>query len=627
MAGPMVPPLFAAPTAGAGAQRYTSGGEKMNGDRLQSMIDRVKAGRLSRRGFIRRMAVLGLSAPMANQLLAVGGVAMAAPAAFHYKPTKRGGGGTLKLLWWEAPTLLNPHFATGTKDQDASRLFYEPLAAWDPEGNMKLVLAAEVPSVQNGGIAEDGKSVIWKLKRGVKWQDGQPFTADDVVFNWEYAKDPQTAAVTAGYYNTITVEKIDDYTVKILFANPTPFWGSAFVGATGLLIPKHLFAPYIGAKSRQAPWNLKPVGTGPYKFKSFTPGDVVQGVINMDYHEPNRPYFDAVEMKGGGGATSAARAVMETGEYDYAWNLQVAWNLLKKIEAGGKGHLQYDEGSGIEHIQINFTDPNKVVDGERSSIKTKNPTLSDPVVRKALSLLIDRGGVEKYIYGGTGLTTSNFINGPPRFVSKKTSWEYNIRKAVDLLEKDGWKPGPDGIRQKDGKKLSWLFQTSINQPRQETQEIIKQSCHKAGIELRLKAVLASVYFSSDVGNNDTYPKFYADLQEYETLPTQPDPGVWMQQFLSTQVASKANRWAGRNITRWQSPEYDKIYAETTTELDPVKRAAMFIKLNDLVVDNVVVIPLIFRKGVSGVINGLQLRLSGWDTDTWDLPDWFKETKT
>jgi peptide/nickel transport system substrate-binding protein len=598
----------------------------MDAKRLQRMIDRVKCGQLSRRGFIQRMAAVGLTAPLANQLLAVSGIAMPAPPPIDYTPTKRGGGGTLKLLWWEGPTLLNPHFANGIKDQNGSRLFYEPLAAWTPEGTLKKVLAAEIPSVENGGLAKDGTSVTWKLKQGVKWHDGKPFTADDVVFNWQYAKDPKTAAVTAGSYNDITVEKIDDYTVKVLFTKPTPFWADAFVAANGCIIPKHLFAPYTGANSRNAPWNLKPVGTGPYKFKNFTPGALVQGTINTDYHQPNRPYFDAVDMKGGGDATSAARAVMQTGEYDYAWNLQVSWDLLKKIVAGGKGKLAFAEGSGIEHIQVNFTDPNTVVDGERSSIKTKNPTLSDPVVRKALSLLIDRKSVQKYIYGETGETTANFLNGPPQYVSKDTSWEFNVKKATDLLDQNGWKPGPDGIREKDGKKLSWLLQTSINQPRQETQEIIKQTCKKAGIDIRLKAVLASVFFSSDAGNDETYPKFYADLQMYETLPPSPDPGFWMQQFLSTEIASKANKWQGRNITRWQNAEYDKIFAESTTETDATKRAAMFMKLNTLVIDNVVVIPLIFRKRVGAGVNALKLQLSGWDDDVWNLPDWFKETK-
>ena len=139
---------------------------------LKRMIDGVKDGRMDRRAFIARMIGLGLTAPMATQLLAIGGVAMAQSPS-PYKPTKRGGGGALKLLWWQGPTLLNPHFATGTKDQDASRIFYEPLASWDADGNLSLVLAAEVPSIQNGGLSADARSVTWKLKPGVKWHDGQ----------------------------------------------------------------------------------------------------------------------------------------------------------------------------------------------------------------------------------------------------------------------------------------------------------------------------------------------------------------------------------------------------------------------------------------------------------------------
>ena len=596
----------------------------MHEDHLRRTIERVKEGRLSRRAFIQRMAVLGLTAPLANQLLAIGGVAMAEPVS-SYKPTKAGGGGTLKLLWWQGPTLLNPHFATGTKDQDGSGLFYEPLARWDSEGNLRPMLAAEIPSQDNGGLAEDGKSVTWKLKQNVKWHDGEPFTADDAVFNWQYASDPATAAVTAGSYNYIKVEKVDQFTVKILFDKPTPFWADAFVGQYGMIIPKHLFEPYVGAKSRQAPNNLKPVGTGPYLFKSFNPGDLVQGTINPNYHMPNQPYFDAVEMKGGGDASSAARAVLQTGEYDFAWNLQVEDDLLKKLEAGGKGHAGFTEGGNIEHIQCNFTDPNKEVDGERSSIKTEHPTLSDPAVRQALALLVDRGAVQKYIYGRTGNATANWLNGPPRFVSKNTSWEFNIQKAIDLLEKAGWKPGSDGIREKDGKRLEWLFQTSINQPRQQTQQIIKQACQKAGIKLNLKAVVSSVFFSSDVGNDDTYPKFYADLQMYTTGPPQPDPAFFMQAYLSSQVSSKANKWQGRNTTRWRNADYDRIYAESTTELDPVKRAALFIQQNDLVVNNIVVIPVNFRKSVSARVNGLQVVLSGWDNDTRGLAEWYKES--
>ena len=395
---------------------------------LRGLIDRVRNGRVSRRAFVRRMMAVGIAAPFATQLLAQSGVAMAQTVS-AYKPTKRGGGGALKVLWWQAVTLLNPHFATGTKDQDGSRIFYEPLAAWDPDGNLKAVLAIEVPSRENGGLAADGKSVTWKLKQGVTWHDGKPFTADDVVFNWEYAANPATSAVTSGSYKDILVEKIDAHTVRVLFKTPQPFWADAFVGATGQIIPKHLFEDFTGAKSRDAPTNLKPIGTGPYKFKDFRPGDTVSGEINMNYHQPNRPYFDSIEMKGGGDAVSAARAVLQTGEYDFAWNLQVEDEVLIRLEKGGKGHVQITEGAGIEHIQLNNTDPWTEVDGERSSIKTQHPILGDPAVRQALALLVDRDSVQQHIYGRTGIATASYVNNPARFRSTNIAKEYSIDRA------------------------------------------------------------------------------------------------------------------------------------------------------------------------------------------------------
>src|SRR5262244_469049 len=231
---------------------------------LRGLIALVKAGKMSRRGFVQKMIQLGLTAPLANAMLAHAGVALA-QTKFEYKPTKRGGGGALKVLWWQGSTLLNPHFAVGTKDQDGSRVFYEPLAAFDPEGNLFPILAQEIPTLDNGGVARDGKSVTWKLKGGVSWHDGKPFTADDLVFNWEYAADPATAAITITTYRDIErVEKLDSHTVKLVFKSPTPFWFDAFCGARGMIVPKHLFQAFKGDKSREAPTNLKPVGTGPY---------------------------------------------------------------------------------------------------------------------------------------------------------------------------------------------------------------------------------------------------------------------------------------------------------------------------------------------------------------------------
>ena len=598
----------------------------MTEQELRKLIASVKAGRVSRRAFVRKMVGFGLTAPLATQLLAHAGLAQTAPQS-DYKPTKAGGGGALKTLFWQAATLLNPHFAVGTKDAEGCRIFYEPLAAWDPEGNLVPVLAAEIPDIENGGIAADGMSVTWKLKTRVEWHDGRPFTADDVVFTGEYAADPATAATTIGSYQDAKVEKIDQLTVRVRFDKPTPFWADPFVSARGMIIPKHLFEPYKGANSREAPANLKPVGTGPYRFVDFKPGDLIKGERNPSYHFANRPYFDTIEMKGGGDAVSAARAVIQTGEYDYAWNMQVEDEILVRLESGGsaKGRVDIVPGGWIEHIKINSADPWTEVDGERSSARTKHPLFSDPIVRQTLALLVDRASVQAHIYGRTGTATGNFINAPGRFVSKNTKWEFNIEKANQLLEEAGWKRGSDGIRAKDGKKLKLVFQTSINAPRQKTQAIVKQACQKAGIDMELKSVTPSVYFSSDVANPDTASKFYSDVQMYTNTMTQPDPDALMRQFVSWEIASKENKWQGRNIVRWRNAEYDEAFRAAERELDPVKRAALFITMNDMVVDDWVVIPIVNRGVVTALSHNLRATLSAWDNDFWNLKDWYRET--
>ena len=592
---------------------------------LRRLIALVKAGRMSRRAFLCKMVSLGLTAPFASHMLAGAGLAQTTPQT-DYKPAKAGGGGALKTLFWQAPTMLNPHFTVGAKDSEGCRIFYEPLAAWDPDGHLMPVLAAEIPDLENGGVATDGLSVTWKLKEGVQWHDGRSFTADDVVFNWEYAADPATATVSIGTYKDLTVEKVDPFTVRIRFAKATPFWADAFVG-TGMIIPKHVFEPYKGANSRDAPANLKPVGTGPYKFVEFAPGDRIKGERNPSYHVANRPYFDTIEVKGGGDAVSAARAVLQTGEYDFAWNMQVEDEILARLESRGsaKGRVELVESANIEHIELNSADPWTEVDGERSSAKTQHPLFSDPAVRQALRVLVDRAAVEAHIYGRTGTATGNFLNAPERFVSKNTKWEFNIDKANRLLEAAGWKRGSDSIRAKDGKRLKLVFQTSINAPRQKTQEIVKQACQKAGIDMELRSVTASVYFSSDVANPDTTRKFYADLQMFAVLMRQPDPGLFMRQFVSWEVASKENKWQGRNATRWRNDAYDEAYRAAESELDPVKRAALLIKMNDMVVDDVAVIPVVNRRWVAAMSNKLKAALSGWDNDFWNLKDWYRET--
>jgi peptide/nickel transport system substrate-binding protein len=588
---------------------------------LRERVREVVRGRRGRRRFIQELVALGLTAPLAAQLLPP-----ARPAAAQ-APARRGGGGALRLLYWQAPTSLNPHLATGVKDVHAARLFYEPLAAFDPEGNLVPQLAAEIPTRDNGGLGRDGTWVRWRLKRGVTWHDGRPFTADDVVFNWEYAGDPATAATTiSGYRDLERVEKLDDLTVRVVFKQPTPYWAGPYCGGGGLIIPRHLFEPYRGATSREAPANLRPVGTGPYRHGDFRPGDALRAELNAGYHVAGRPAFDQVELKGGGDAASAARAVLQTGEYDFAWNMQVEDDVLKRLEAGGKGRIVFTPSSSTEFIELNFADPWREVDGERASARSSHPFLSSAEVRQALALLVDRETIQSEIYGRQGQTTPNFLVAPSRFRSPNTRWEFNPERATQLLEGAGWRRGADGVRARDGRRLALVFQTSINAPRQKTQAIVKQACARAGIAVELKSVVAATYFSSDEANPDTVRHFYADLQMYQLLMGRPDPQLYMERFTSWQIAAKENKWTLGNTGRWRNEEYDRLWRASEGEMDPVKRAALFIRMNDLVMREGVVIPLVWRNEATAVSSRLRgVNVSPWDGNLWNLALWQRAT--
>ncbi len=635
-------------------------------DDVRTLTAALLSGQTSRRGFIQRAVALGLSsaaigaalaacgsetattapatsapasaAPASTAPTAVAGGAAtrtaAAPAASAGAsnapsasaagsggPTKRGGGGTLKLLQWQAPTILNPQLSQGTKDDLACSPVYEPLLSFNIDGNAVPILAAEVPSRDNGGVAADGKSATIKLKSGLKWSDGQACTADDVVFTWQYVTDKATAAIGISSYDAVEkVEKVDDTTVKYTFSQTNPAW---FRPAQVRVLPRHIFEADKGAKAKDSANNLKPVGTGPYKVTDFKPGDAITYVINENYREPNKPYFDRIDLKGGGDTASAARAVLQTGDYDYAWNLQLEDTILKQLENGGKGVASFVPGGGIERIIYQLADPNKEVDGERSSPTTTHPFLADQKVRKAFTMGCDLDSVVTALYGRGGIVSPNILNDPPQFRSPNNKFEFSLDKAGALLDEAGWKKSGQ-YRAKDGVPLAVVFQTSINTLRQKTQQIIKDGWEKMGIKTELKTIDSAVYFSADAGNPDTNSKFYADVEMFTGTPAI-DPQTDMIRWHSSSIASKANNWSGRNYQRYKNADYDKAWSAAQIELDAQKRAQLFITMNDILIQGSIVVPVVDRKNVFALSKTLKnVNVTPWDSDYWNIADWTRQ---
>lgn len=529
----------------------------------------------------------------------------------------------IRLLYWQAPTILNPHLASGFKDFDAARVTYEPLATYDKNGDLIPFLAAEAPSLENGGVAEDGRSVTWKLKSGINWSDGQPFTARDVVFTYEYLSNPEVAASTTTDYAAVeTVEAIDDTTVQITFKDVTPAWSQPFVGLNGMILPEHIFKDFNGPNAQEAPANLMPVGTGPYRVVEFKPGDIVLYEANPEFRDPVP--FQRVEIKGGGDATSAARAVLQTGDADYAYNPQVEAAVLDQLLQGGQGELTSVFGPQTERIHFNFTDPNQATaDGERSSLEFPHPFFSDLKVREAFVLAVDRDTISEQLYGPTGRPTANLIVSPEPFNSPNTSYEFNLDRAKALLDEAGWTDtNGDGIRDKDGVEMQVVFATSVNPLRQKTQEIVKQAWTELGIGVELKTVDAGVFFSGDPANPDTINRFETDLQMYTTGNSSPDPGAHLKWWTCDEVASKANDWNLNNYTRYCQPEYDALWQASVNMLDPTERQAAMIAMNDALINDAAVIPLVNRAEVGAVSKALVgVDLTPWDSDTWNIKDW------
>lgn len=542
---------------------------------------------------------------------------------------ERGADGHVNLIYWQAPSIMNPYLSGGTKEVEAASLVIEPLGRYNTKGEMIPYLAEEIPTVANGGVSEDLTSITWKIKPGITWSDGTPFTANDVKFTAEYCMHPEGGCAQLGKYEGVSsVEVIDDLTVKVNFSQPTPVPYGPFMGGQAPIIQAAQFADCLGAKAQEcADANFAPIGTGPFKVDEFRPNDVISLSANPNYRDPAKPRFATMTFKGGGDATAAGRAVLETGEFDYAWNLQLAPDVIANMEAVGKGVAMSAFGTLVERIEMNMTDPSPdLPEGERATAKHPHPILTDLRVRKALSMAIDRALLTEIGYGKAGRPTCNLVPAPEIFASDNTDClTQDIEGAKALLEEAGWTVGAGGIREKDGKKLSLLFQTSTNAVRQDFQALIKQWWSEIGVETELRNISASVFFGSDPGSPDTFPKFYADVEMYANNFDGTDPQSYLAGYTCEKAPRPETQWQGENINRFCDPAYDALVKELgrTAELD--KRGEIAKKLNDMLTkDSYTIVPLVDRGRVSARSNSLGgVELNTWDTELWNAADWFR----
>ena len=536
-----------------------------------------------------------------------------------------GAGGEIVLLQWQAPSQANALLSSGTKDLLAGSLVSEPLAEYAPDGSVVPALAASIPS-PGDGISDDLTQITWTLRDDVVWSDGTPFTAADVVFTYEYCVNEETGCSNEAFGDVTSVVADDDYTVTITFEAPKPYPFVPFVGYTSPIIQQAQFADCVGAAAKScSDQNFAPIGTGPYMITELRPEDTVTAEMNPNYRgaAEGKPFFSNVTIKGGGDAEAAARSVLEVGDADYAWNLQVAPEILSSMESAGIGRLASGFASSVEHINLNQTDP----DADPPSEGTPNPIFVDnPDFHKALSIAINRDELVAVGYGPAGAPTCYYwpLEGenPGNLDDCLTQ---DIEGANALLDGLGYMDTDgDGVREAPGYgPLEFDYVTSTNAVRQSNQELIKSYWEEIGVVANMQNEDASLFFDGTCASDVCIWKFFTDIEMYTNSSSGPDGSGYLKGFKSDQIPTSATSWGGENIVRINSPELDDLIDQmVAAPIDDPSRLDLIGQVNEFI-SSQAIIPLIYRANNSAFANTIENTgdLNGWDSEYWNIEEW------
>lgn len=629
---------------------------------FRSLVTCLENGEITRRSFLTQAAALGVGMGMAIfaanavEVMAVGGsrngfamyprlqgtpAATPDPAVGDTRPAvgmegkTRGQDGELKIIQWQAITALFRHKSGGYKDVVAADVVNEPLMRNMEDGSIIPNLITEVPSVENGLLEEDFSAVTFTLKEGVVWSDGTPFTSSDVRFTWEWVTNIDNGANTYDTWLPISdIEMVDDLTARVTFSNPSPAWFDPFTGHRGHIIPAHYWDNDPTNVARNDEFLLNPLGTGPFVVEQFDVNDQVTFVANENYREENKPAFARILIKGGGDPAAAARAVFQTGEYDFGWNIQIEPALADELVSDDSaGFLVGEPGTNVERMTLQFADPHTEVNGQRAQKDTPNPVLSDIAVRQAINLCVPRQLIADEFYGLGQPPTSNILDGLESFSSPNTNWEFDTAQAAQLLEDAGWELDGE-YRVKDGVRCRVTIGTTVNSVRQRCQAVIQQACREAGIEVQLEQIDAGIFFDGAAGNDQNLTHHYWDLAMWATNATSILPITYLEGWTTGEdgdnIPQAENNFVGGNISRWQNPDYDAKFA-TFNDMRSLDDAFnLLIELNDMLIENVAVIPMIIRAGDTYGISrrlvpdniaiGPGFELTYWNVANWNLAE-------
>ncbi len=493
----------------------------------------------------------------------------------------------------------------------------------DPNGNVFPELAAELPTVENGGVVVDETagtmSVTWKMRKDVQWQDGKPVTAKDVMFTWDAISNPDTGSWMPGIDYIDSVKQLDDYSFAVNYSSIYPAYLTQFGGEQIVIWPAH----YCDASQGFVSWDCArtPLSDGPYVLKDWVEGDHMTFEKNSNFYLKGKPAIDKVTVQIVPDDT-VRRTMMEKGDADIdMWiNVNTADNL--KDSQTAKVSLSPTDRWALRLFM------NEAAKGTTDSQATPHPILSDVNVRKAIRAAIDADTINKEIFHGLGHPVWNEFFRAPYNQCQVSRPSYNPEAAKSMLEAAGWTDtNGDGVRECHGCKtgapdgypmeMEFITYAEYGEPMTLTQQLAAEMLGKVGIKLNLNVVEGSVLWAEpENGGIEQNGNFDIDMWDDGYAGTDPTDYLW--EAYSNEAMTPGNGW---NFFRWNNPEFDGLIDQAYT-LDQASQQKTFCKMAEILdqqVPEIYLFTIPNADAYSARLNGVQSSIN--DLVTWNIADW------
>jgi peptide/nickel transport system substrate-binding protein len=504
---------------------------------------------------------------------------------------------TVRIGMYEEPNTLDPVIATMAFSSDVFQLLFDGLIRYDDRGRPIPDLAREIPTLANGGLARDGRSITYHLMPGARWSDGVPVTADDVVFTWHQLMNPRNATVSRnGYDRIVSMETPDPHTVRIVLDRPYPPALFLFRDLiTGAIVPKHVLD---GRSSlNDAPFNAHPIGSGPYVLRAWEHGSQMIFDANPHYFR-GPPQIAHVVLKFVPDQNTLV-SQLRTHELDVYYN--VGLDQLERVRGLDGIRLSSTSSLHWEHLEFN----------------TSRPPLDDRRVRLALCYAVDEASIFAKIYRGQGRMAPIHFNpdfgwGDPAI----RYYPYDLAKAAALLDAAGWKTGADGMRSKGGKPLAFGLTTVSGVKQRESIEVLLQEAwHSLGIDVTVKNFPGATLFApAAMGGVLFAGKTDVSLFVFENSTPDPDDRIY--------IAPDQIPPAGNNVAFYRNPEIARLENQGLATFDLAKRRAAYRKIARILIAEVPEYVLNFLPEIVAANVDLEgVRPAPIGSDLWNIADW------